>query len=108
MNAKQKGKRGELEFVKFLKDRGFAARRSQQYKGTVDSADIEVFNLDLPLYWEVKRRETLNIHQAAEKVQREAGYNWFGIVAHRKNNTRWLCTMDASDFLTLLRRLEGE
>ena len=41
-NSKRKGKRGELELVKLLKSLGFHdAKRSQQYKGTADSCDVE-------------------------------------------------------------------
>ncbi len=42
INSRRKGKRGELEAVKYLKSLGFLdARRSVQYKGTADSFDIE-------------------------------------------------------------------
>lgn len=40
-NSKQKGSRGERAAVKLLRGLGYDARRSQQYKGTADSADIE-------------------------------------------------------------------
>ena len=41
INSRQKGKRGELDLVKFLKTLGFPdARRSQQYCGADSDADV--------------------------------------------------------------------
>ena len=45
INSRAKGKRGELEAVKFLRSLGFIARRGQQYQGGSDSADVEVDEL---------------------------------------------------------------
>lgn len=46
VNSRQKGKRGELEAVKFLKSLGFDARRTQQYSGAEGTSDVTC--LDLP------------------------------------------------------------
>lgn len=54
INSRAKGKRGELEAVKFLRSLGFTARRGQQFSGGPDSADVEVEELS-NVYIEVKR-----------------------------------------------------
>jgi Holliday junction resolvase len=37
MNSRAKGKRGELEIAKVLRENGYDAHRGQQYKGGADS-----------------------------------------------------------------------
>lgn len=40
MNSREKGKRGELELAKLLRDCGFDTRRGQQYSGANGDADV--------------------------------------------------------------------
>ena len=62
MNSKQKGKRGELSLVRFLRDEGYECRRTAQYCGnTGDAADI----VGLPgLHIECKYVERMNMREA--------------------------------------------
>jgi len=55
MNSKRKGKRGELELAKKLKEYGFSARRGQQYSGI---GGDDVVGLD-GVHIECKRAERL-------------------------------------------------
>ena len=54
-NSKIKGKIGELEASRVLGEiLGITLRRSQQVKGTADSADIEPTDFDWKLHPEIK------------------------------------------------------
>lgn len=99
-NSKQKGKRGELEFVHFLKKHGIDARRGQQYKGTSDSPDI-ISDLK-HIHWEVKRTEKLQLYKYLKQATDDAGMYEIPVVAYRKNKEDWICILSAKDFLELL------
>ena len=96
-NSRAKGATGEREWAKFLKDHGFEARRGQQFCGNNGDPDV-VSNL--PIHWEVKRVEALQLDKAMEQAIADAKGNT-PVVAHRKNNKKWLCTLRAEDFLKL-------
>lgn len=54
------------------------------------------------LHQEVKFVENLNLIKATEQAERDgAGKPW--VVAHKKNRTPWLVTMNAELFFRLLR-----
>ena len=99
-NSKQKGKRGELEFARFLRQNGIDARRGQQYKGTPDSPDV-VSDMD-DIHWEVKRTEKLQLYKFLDKAVLDAGMTQTPVIAYRKNKREWVCILDAVDFLRLL------
>jgi Holliday junction resolvase len=101
INSREKGKIGERQFRDVLREAGFRARRGQQYAGNPDAPDVVC--PDLPhIQWEVKRVQALNIHQAMAKAILDAGGK-MPVIAHRKNNTDWLCTLRAADLLDLLK-----
>jgi len=101
-NAREKGKRGEREWSKTLNSLlpGSNARRGRQYKGTAESPDVIS---DLPIHWEVKRRQSFNVHRAVSACRDECSVNRWPAVAHRKDNERWLVSMDAEDFARILK-----
>lgn len=69
-NSRQKGAAGERELAKKLRDLGFPeARRSQQYAGINNDADL--VGVD-GVHIECKRVERLNIHEAMEQAIRDA------------------------------------
>lgn len=103
VNSKIKGKRGELEVAKILRDRGYDARRGVQYKGTPDSPDVECKELS-DLHIEVKRNESLNVEKALQQSRQDAGDNQIPIVVHRKNNEKWKVTLDLDNFLNIIER----
>jgi hypothetical protein len=104
VHSLNKGKAGEREWSAYLNfSLGCNARRSQQYAGGHDSADI--FDSAMPdLHWECKRTERLNLDQAMAQAIGDADKK-VALVAHRKNRGKWLVTLQASDikrFVTIV------
>lgn len=99
MNSRQKGKRGELELAKVLREYGYETRRGQQYSGTETSADV----VGLPgIHIECKRVENLNVYNALAQAIRDTGESGdLPAVFHRKNNQPWLVTMRLDDWLKI-------
>jgi len=98
VNSIAKGKAGEREFSKFLRDHGYAdARRGQQFNG-LDGEDVVGLRY---IHIECKRIERLNIQDALDQSIRDAKENTLPIVAHRKNRGKWMITMDAGDWLKI-------
>ena len=103
MNSRSKGKRGELEAAKLLKDFGYDARRGQQFSGANGDPDI----VGLPgIHIEVKRVEKLNIEKAVEQSCLDAKLGELPIVLHRKNRQPWLVTMTFLDWMNLYKAWE--
>jgi hypothetical protein len=104
MNSKQKGKRGELEAARLLREYGYDTHRGVQYKGGEDSPDV----VGLPYcHLEIKRVEKLNIHEAIEQAKRDKGPDELSVVMHRKNNCEWLVTMPFTDWIRIFREYEA-
>lgn len=95
MNSKQKGKRGELELAKILRDFGFDARRGVQYKGGSDSPDVVGIK---GLHIECKRVEKGSVYDWMEQSERDAG-DEIPCVMWRRNGKRWLVIQYLDDFL---------
>jgi Holliday junction resolvase len=109
INSRQKGKNGELELAKFLREHGFAeARRGQQFHGGADSPDC----VGVPGHHiECKRVEALSLYAAYDQAVRDAGPGSVPLVAHRKNGTPhhplpWLAILSLDDYLLMVRELE--
>ncbi len=99
MNSKQKGKRGELELVHWLRAHGVKARRGQQFQGLPDSPDIVH---DLPgIHLEVKRTEALRLWEALEQAQSDAGGS-VGVVCHRANRRPWVAILSLQELIRIL------
>ena len=108
INSKSKGKRGELELVRLIKENGYEARRTAQYCGkTGEAADV----IGLPgISIECKRVENLNINNAMAQAIHDAeaaGKGDLPVVFHRKSYCPWLVTMRAEDWLRLYREWEA-
>ena len=101
--SRDKGKRGELEVAAIIRSHGFEARRGQQHRGGGDSPDVihSISNLHV----EVKFREQLNVHAALERAAEEALLIHVPVVFHRRKRTGWVVSIDADDFLCIMRRL---
>ena len=103
MNSRNKGKRGELEVAHLLKEYGYDARRSQQYAGINNDADV----VGLPgIHIEVKRVEKLNLNNAMAQSIRDAREGEKPIVMHRTNREPWKVTMLFTDFMEMYQKLE--
>lgn len=105
INSKVKGKNGELEFSNLCKKHGFNTRRSVQYAGINNDADIVGIE---GVHIEVKRVESLNLTKAMDQAIRDKRDDEIPIVAHRKNREEWKVTMLAEDWLDMIKRLKGE
>ncbi len=101
--SRNKGKLGEREVRDLFRDAGFTARRGQQYAGGPDSPDVIVEELGTNWHWEVKRVEKLNLRDAVDQAKREAGPDQAFAVFHRRNASPWLVTLDARQFIELLK-----
>lgn len=99
MNSRTKGKRGELEWASYCRQRGYECRRTAQFCGkSGEAADV----IGLPgIHQEVKRVEHLDLYGAMDQAKRDKKDGLLPIVAHRKNNCRWLVTMEAEDWFKL-------
>ena len=104
MNSRDKGKRGEREWAEVMRANGWNARRGQQFSGGNESPDV-VSNM--PIHWEVKRVENLNLQSAVAQARRDSqGGRW--AVAHRRNGQPWLVTIDAELFFDLAQTWKPE
>lgn len=97
-NSKLKGKVGELEASKVLTQLlGIQLRRSQQFKGTAESADIEPVDGEWNLHPEIKRSESvlgLGTYKAVEQAKAECGDS-IPFVMSRRNHKEWLIVVQA-------------
>lgn len=98
MNSRDKGKRGELELSKKLRDYGYDCRRGQQFSGA--NGDADVVGL-AGIHIECKRVEKLNIYDAIDQSRRDAKQYELPAVFHRKNDCDWLVTMRLEDWVKL-------
>lgn len=103
INSRAKGAVGEREFARLCRDEGYSkVRRGQQYCG-IEGSDV----VGLPgVHIEVKRVQALNIEKAMGQSRRDAIGEVFPIVAHRKNDCKWLITMDAHDWFMIYKEWE--
>lgn len=105
INSKRKGKEGELELSHKLQDYGyFNCRRSQQYAGINNDADL--LGLD-GIHIECKRVEKLNIYNAISQAIHDAKEGLLPTVFHRKNRCEWLVTMRLDDWIKLYREWDS-
>lgn len=96
--SKEKGKRGEREIAKILRDAGYDTKRGQQFCGINGDADV----IGLPhIHIEVKRVERLNIYDAMSQSIRDAKAYEMPTVMHRTNNRDWLVTMPLDEWLKI-------
>ena len=100
INSKRKGKTGELEFCRVMKNYGYELKRSVQYNGKHDEGQPDVVGLDY-IHCEIKRVEKLNLYDAILQAKRDAKKDQMPTVFHRKNNFKWLVTMELEDWIKL-------
>lgn len=97
INSKKKGASGERELANKLKDYGYNTRRGQQYNGLEGE---DVVGLDY-IHIECKRVERLNLEEAMLQSKRDATSGQLPAVFHRKNNHKWLVTMELENWMQL-------
>ena len=94
MNSRDKGKRGELELARKLREYGYGCRRGQQYSGANGDADVVGLR---GVHIECKRVEKLNLYDAMAQAKRDARPGEKPIVFWRRNNCGWLMVMEIDD-----------
>ena len=105
MNSRDKGARGERELASKLREYGYDCRRGQQYCGSNGDADV----VGLPkLHIECKRVERLNLYDAMAQAKHDKRADELPAVFHRKNNSKWLVTMELDDFMKLYKEWEND
>lgn len=111
INSKQKGNRWEREFSRILRERGFEARRGQQFSGLEGDADV-VHSIDLGKHvphFECKHVEALNQFKAMEQAEQDCinseDSRNFPVVVHKKNRKEPLVYLRLEDFLNLLEEI---
>lgn len=98
MNSRNKGKRGELELARKLREHGFDCRRGQQYCGANGDADV----IGLPgIHIECKRVEKLNIYDAIAQAKHDARPGEMPVVMLKKNNCEWLAIQPLDDWMSI-------
>ena len=102
MNSKRKGAVGEREIAQYLREHGFTeAKRGVQYQGSPDSPDVTGLT---GFHIEVKRVEKLELDKALAQSIRDAGADEIPVVFHRKNRTKWKCTLLLDDFMKIIEK----
>lgn len=97
---RNKGARGERELAAWLRERGYNARRGQQFSGSPESPDVVC--PDVPFHFECKRTERLSLYPAMAQAIGDAGYK-IPVVAHRRNHGEWLAVLRLDDLLKILK-----
>ena len=108
VNGKRKGKAGELELARKLKEHGYGdARRSVQYNGKEEEGQADL--LGLPgLHIECKRTEKLSLYDAVNQAKRDSkGKDQIPAVFHRRNRCEWLVIIPLDDFMKIYREWEA-
>ena len=102
--SREKGKRGERELAKRLREYGYECRRGQQYSGAAGDADVT----GLPgIHIEVKRTESLRLYDALSQAKADAREGELPAVMHRKNNCEWVAIMPLWAFMEIYREWEA-
>lgn len=98
INSRRKGKAGELELAHYLTERGYNARRGQQFSAANGDPDV----IGIPgVHIECKRVERLDLDSALDQSVRDARAGEVPVVIHRKNRQKWRVTMLLDDFLDM-------
>lgn len=100
MNVKQKGNRFERQVANILKEHyGYEARRGVQFRSGQEEADV----VGLPrVHIECKAVEDLNLEAALQQSERDARYDEYPAVFHKKKYRPIMVTMRTRDFVELV------
>ena len=106
MNSKQKGKRGELALVRRLKEYGFDVRRSQQYAGINNDADVVGID-GLHIECKYTARGHGKTYEWIAQAKRDCARGNTPVVMHKEvsdesKGNEWLVTMTLEDFVQFL------
>lgn len=104
INSRAKGAAAERELANILKERGYDARRGQQFSG-LGGDDV----VGLPgFHVECKRVQAGNLYTWLDQSVRDAAGLATPIVVHRRNGREWVAILRLNDFLDLLENKRAE
>jgi len=105
INGQKKGARGEREFASFIREQGWDAIRGCQNAGRDKSghAAPDVLCPDLPIHFEVKRVEKLQIRKALSQAIADAEPGQVPVVAWRENHSDWVAILKMDDLMNFVR-----
>jgi len=102
--SRDKGKAGERELARRLRQYGYDCRRGQQYCGANGDADV----IGLPgIHIECKRTERLSLYDAIGQAASDTKEGEIPVVMHRRNNSEWLAILQLDRFMEIYREWEG-
>lgn len=105
-NSKRKGKNGELELAKALRDHGYDVRRSVQYNGKAEDGQPDLVGMP-GIHIECKRTEALRLYDAIDQAKRDSRVTGqLPTVFHRKNNCEWVTIMPLDAWMKLYKAYE--
>ena len=103
INAKSKGKRGELEIAGLMRGYGYPkARRSAQYCGALGDADV--IGVD-GLHIEVKYRERINDEDHLLQAEGDSRKGDVPVVMYRRSRENWKALVRLNVFMTIWNEL---
>jgi hypothetical protein len=104
--SRAKGCRGEREWATYVKETyGIEARRGQQFSGGADSPDVVTH---LPIHFEVKRVNTLNVQKALDQAIKDSKDEKVPLVASRKDRGEWILHFRAKDLKRIIDAFKDE
>lgn len=102
--SRAKGAAGENGWAKTLSSiTGLEAWRTQAFVGHPEKGASDVTCPELPIHWEVKRTERVQLYKWLEQAVGDCAEGKIPVVAHRQNNKEWVCVIRATDFLNLIK-----
>ena len=107
INSKKKGNAIELQFANWLKENldPKARRGASQGFGGSCRPDVETV---LPIHFEVKGSEALNIYKAMDQSIRDCHPASIPVVVHKKNRTPFHVTLLLSDIFVFAALIDGK
>lgn len=101
IDSRSKGAAAEREVAAILRQRGYDARRGQQYCGANGDADV----VGLPgVHIEVKRTERFRMEDAMDQAANDAREGELPVVFHRKAHRKWVAIQPLDDWLDMYER----
>lgn len=102
INSKNKGKVGERQWTKKLRDAGWDAKRTGFHQSQQGHDAPDVTCAALPFHWEVKNCETSQIRKWISQSVGDAKPYEIPTVVWKSNHRPWLAILKADDLLTIL------
>ena len=105
MNSRRKGKTGELALVRKLKEYGYDVRRSQQYAGINNDADVVGID-HLHIECKYTAQGHGKTYEWLDQAIRDSRPGEHPVVMHKKVSkeycgNEWLVTMTLDDFMNI-------